>query len=594
MLSSPPHPTAPAPSAPRARGPLLLIALALAPLWLVGILDRGLWTPDEPREADMAWRMSWQQDRVLPQLAGTPFLEKPPLSYWMSAAAIRLWGDSPSAARAPGLLYALVTALAVGALALAMELELSAALIAALVAASALTVLRVTVWLAPDACLLAGCALALLGAWRGLTAPAGRAKLAGYTLLHLGAAIGFMAKSAPGWLVPALALLTLIVWERRWSELKRFELYAGLALQALIIGPWMIAVARSPHGSEALRTLFWNNVIGRFTQVAAPAGLDYTSGHQNTPGKYLLSLPVYLLPWTLVGAAALTRAWVAIRDRGPRGTAWRFAAAACIPFLIVLSLAATARDIYSAPALLGFGLLAGLWAADAQRAASRLDRIALAGTLALVLLLAISLALALALLAAAGAAGAALGTAAAIGVLLIAAAGLTCAVRALRGGALQQSVLWCYATYAATFCLAAGVAFPVIDRWQNLPALAARIHSDTTRASLALLDPDETTLAMLDHGLRTRFTVLSSAGGEPRPLVAAWLTAHGPEARVLVLLPGHAGGPVADLIGRFRPLPSPGDGVAAALSAAGTAVLAQRYELPQGRRYALLAPPPPH
>jgi hypothetical protein len=28
--------------------------------------------------------------------------------------------------------------------------------------------------------------------------------------MHLGAAVGFMAKSAPGWLVPALALLALI------------------------------------------------------------------------------------------------------------------------------------------------------------------------------------------------------------------------------------------------------------------------------------------------------------------------------------------------------------------------------------------------
>ena len=70
--------------------------------------------------------------------------------------------------------------------------------------------------------------------------------------MHAGAAIGFMAKSGPGWLVPALALLTLIVWERRWSELRRWELYAGLVLQALIIGPWLLAVARSAHGADAV------------------------------------------------------------------------------------------------------------------------------------------------------------------------------------------------------------------------------------------------------------------------------------------------------------------------------------------------------
>ena len=36
--------------------------------------------------------MSLQSERALPQLAGTPFLEKPPLTYWMSAAGVSLFG----------------------------------------------------------------------------------------------------------------------------------------------------------------------------------------------------------------------------------------------------------------------------------------------------------------------------------------------------------------------------------------------------------------------------------------------------------------------------------------------------------------------
>ena len=92
--------------------------VALAPLWLLGIFGRGLWTPDEPREADIAWRMTQQSDRSLPQLADIPFLEKPPLSYWMSAATLSVFGDSPAALRAPNLLYALISALAVAVLAL--------------------------------------------------------------------------------------------------------------------------------------------------------------------------------------------------------------------------------------------------------------------------------------------------------------------------------------------------------------------------------------------------------------------------------------------------------------------------------------------
>jgi len=585
-LISPPRPSAPV----RSTG--VLIVLALAPLWLIGIFGRGLWTPDEPREADIAWRMSLQSNRTLPELAGTPFLEKPPLSYWLSAGALSLLGDSAASARAPNLIYALGGALALGALALAMQADVAAAVIAALVAMSALTAYRVIVWLAPDACLLAGSALALLGAWCGYRGRAGAPKAAGYALMHLGAAIGFMAKSAPGWLVPALALLTLIAWERRWSELRRWELYAGFTLQLLIIGPWLLAVTHTAGGADALRTLFWHNIVGRFTRVASPAALDYTTGHRNFPGKYFIELPLYLLPWTPVAAAALVRGWQRARAADASSTPWRFALAASLPWLVVLSLSATARDIYVAPALLGFGLLAGLWAHAAQQGATRLDRLAVRGTRWLVGAIAWALAAALALLAAAGAGARPACLAAALGVIASAHFALRVGARAERAGALQRSLFWLYSGYAAALCVAGLAAFPIIDRWQDLPGLARRIRADTLQQPLALLNPDETTVAMLDHGSHTPFTIVTSRTGQAQRAVGDWLGTHGPEARVLVLLPGHAPGELTGFLASVHHSAPPGDGVAGELVAAGTAVLLERYELPQGRRYALLGAPP--
>ena len=578
----------------------MLIVLSLAPLWLVGIFGRGLWTPDEPREADIAWRMSLQSDRTLPQLAGRPFLEKPPLTYWMSAGALALWGDSGAAARVPNALYAVTAAVAIGALALAMQPGIGAAVIAALVAMSALTAFRASIWLAPDSCLLAGCALALLGAWRGYRTAPGPRKAAGYTLMHLGAAIGFMAKSAPGWLVPALALLTLIAWERRWSELRRWELYAGFALQALLIGPWLLAVVRSAQGADALRALFWHNLIGRFTRVAATAELDYTTGHRNFPGKYLLELPLYLLPWTLIVAAALVRAWQRAREPGPAGTPWRFALAASVPFLALLSLAATARDVYAAPAMLGFGLLSGLWVHDMRGESSGIEQLALRCSRWLVTAIAWALAGTLTIVAVAGAGPPVACAAAAAGVLAAAQLAMLRGARAQQADEVQRSVGWTYAGYAAALTLAALAALPVIDRWQDLPALARRIHADAARDSLALLDADETTIAILDRGLDTPFTLLSSgtdatraaAADGARHVVGAWLAAHGRDARVLVLLPGHAPGKLSRWLERFHRSAPPGDGVVGRLVASGVAALVQRYELPQGRRYALLGPPP--
>jgi 4-amino-4-deoxy-L-arabinose transferase-like glycosyltransferase len=410
--------------------------------------------------------------------------------------------------------------------------------------------------------------------------------------MHLGAAIGFMAKSAPGWLVPGLALITLIVWERRWSELRRWELYAGLALQGLIIGPWVLAVARTEHGADALRALFWNNVVGRFTRVAAPAALDYTTGHHNTAGKYLFELPLYLLPWTFVAAAALCRAWTRVREAGRPATAWRFAVASSLPFLALLSVAATARDIYAAPALLGLAVLTGLWAGDAQRSPTRLDQLAVTSTRVLAGALGGVLVAALAVLFASGAGAPFACLAAALAAAISTLAALMLATQSQHRGDLQRSLAWTYTGYAAALCFTALAALPVVDRWQDLPGLARRIHADCARQTLALLDPDETTIAMLDHGFDARFTILTTNAEAPRGAVTGWFSAHGREARVLVLMPGHAPGPLTHWLERFRAQHPDGDGIAGSLAASGSATLLRRYELPQGRRYALLGPPP--
>ena len=580
-------------SAPQSRsgayGWAVRILVALAPLWLLGSLDRGLWTPDEPREADIAWRMSQQSDRTLPELAGTPFLEKPPLSYWMSGAGIALFGNSPAAARSPNLLYAGVTAVAIGALAFTMAGS-TAAVVAALVAATTIIVFRVSVWLAPDAGLLAGCALALLGVYVGYTAPTSRRKLLGYCLMHVGAAMGFMAKSAPGWMAPVLALAAIIAWERRWSELLRWELYVGFLLQIAIIGPWILAVTHTAHGTDALLTLFWHNVMGRFTKISAPAALDYSSAHKNKAGKYFIELPVYLLPWTLLVVAALRRAWDRVRVAGPAGTPWRYALATTLPFLIVLSLAATARDIYAAPALLGFGVLVALWLTEVERQPTRLDAFALRATRWLVTLIGCGFA-AFAVVLAIATGGFAYLLAAGLA-LIVCFAAMSRSASAQRRGDPRSSFGWIYASYVTALCVTGIATFPSIDRSHDLGEIAQRIHADSGDDELALLMPDETTLAMLDHGLRMRFTVLDPDNqNTPEQLVHHWFNTHGSSARVLVLLPGHAAGDLTRLLERFHPVKPADDGLAAELKSQGIASIWRRYELSQGRRYALLGPP---
>src|SRR5580704_15097628 len=228
------------------------LGLALLLAWCVGMFGRGYWTPDEPREADIAWRMSWQADKAVPLLAGEPFCEKPPLTYWLAAMPIGLLGEQAWIARLPNLLYALIAALGVGLLA-----SRSAGRFAGLVAAACISTFllsyQVAIWLATDAPLLAAVSAALLGAYVGFYASAGKERLRGYLLMHTALAVGFLSKSAAAWMVPALTLVTLAIWERRSRELLRWEVYVGLILQALIVLPWVWLVYTGANGAEHLR-----------------------------------------------------------------------------------------------------------------------------------------------------------------------------------------------------------------------------------------------------------------------------------------------------------------------------------------------------
>jgi 4-amino-4-deoxy-L-arabinose transferase-like glycosyltransferase len=402
--------------------------------------------------------------------------------------------------------------------------------------------------------------------------------------MHAALAVGFLSKSAVAWMVPALALLVLVVWERRWRELARWELYAGLVLQALVILTWVAAVYRGPDGVEHLKVFFWNNLAGRFAHVDAPQGLQYATGHRNSPGKYLLELPLYLWPWTLLAAAALRRAWQALRAGDAREKRpVRFALATALPSLALLSVAATARNIYLAPALPGFALLLGWWAS--LEAHDRWDVRALRGTAYLLLI---------AMLVFAGVGAVLIAPSAPAGSLAIAALGLlVAAVLAIRADSAarhdrtQHAQLALLLAYCVLLIVPAWPLYREVDAWQELRSIAQAIESDGRGRPLILMAPDETTQAVIDMYARSEVVLV------PGPLGATALAdlrerlAREPDALVVTLLPGR------ELVGalrasaeRFKPQ-ALDDELPTWIAASGLKI-AHRYALPNGRRYALL------
>ena len=466
----------------------LLAAFALLGLaWCLLLFGRSYWTPDEPREAALAASVA-HDPAPLPSLAGQLFAEKPPLTYWLAGASQRAFGATPAATRLPLLAAALVSLLAVMSLARSLA-GVRVAWVAGLLCASAELFLQVGVWLDTDALLLAGVCVALAGMHVGISARTGGARLRGYLVMHAGLTLAFFGKNLAAWMVPVLAFLAYVAWEKRWRELFCREFWLGALLPIACIGAWVARVAAMPGGDAALRVLFYNNLVGRALAVHGPAAIDYASGHPNWPGKYFAELPLYLLPWAPLSLYGL---WRALRNS--RVPAWRFALCAALPGLVLLSFAATARGIYAAPCVPGFALLAVLaWREAAPPAGARAAPAARGLRIALALC---ALCIALVALALLGLTLYLARTALAPVQLASIVSVLGCLVAlvvAFRPALPRLLLAWC-------LLLSAGAWAPVaaFDRTQDLSLLAGRILARTGDHPLVLWEPDETTLAMAE------------------------------------------------------------------------------------------------
>jgi 4-amino-4-deoxy-L-arabinose transferase-like glycosyltransferase len=584
-----------------ARRELWAVACALALLWGVGLFGRTYWTPDEPREAALAASMS-AHPAALPALAGVPFAEKPPLSYWLAGAAMRLGGaamrgPAPAAARLPQLAYALLGFLAVAALARALG---AAGRVAGLLFVSAELVYQVQIWLDTDALLLGGVCVALAGMYAGLSAATGAARLRGYLLMHAGLTLAFFGKNFAAWLVPVLCFIGFIAWERRGRELLRWELYVGALLPASCIGLWVLAVASRPDGAHLLHILFWNNLVGRALPVAAEAQYSYSTGHPNWPGKYLVELLPDLLPWSAVAVAGLCAAWRHACRPGARRAAWRFALCAAVPGLLVLSLATTARSIYAAPCMAGFALLMALWAAERRSADGGVPR---PGTLWVLRITALLLALpALAVLAITVALQWTVQRAGAAPFLLSALTALAVAVWSLRRVAsptvpVPRALTGMGIAWALLLSLGALSVFGAMNRTQDIQSLALRVARAAGTHPILLWHADETTLAWAQLYLpQDRWTAIDAL----QSLAAAELHQRlraAPDTAVVSLIagPGWSEAAWRDYLRGAAPMPAsapvrqPAEAAAAAaaepvLSDAGLEAV-QRVQRPGGRGY---------
>ncbi len=244
----------------------------------------GLWEPDEARYAEIAREMLSSGNFLVPHLNYVPYIEKPPLLYWMTSLAFHFLGTNEFAARLVPALSALGGVIATywfGRRAFDHRRGLLAAAI--LITSPIYTVMaQVLITDMLLTVLLTVAFFSLFLQWR----EGGRWWLA----IYPAAGLAVLTKGPVGVILPGLAGL-LFLWRQGElrAGLKKFHLVAGALIIAAVVLPWFVAIAIRQPGF----------IDFYFVREHFRRAFVSTYSHGEPFYFYLPVLLVGLLPWSI-------------------------------------------------------------------------------------------------------------------------------------------------------------------------------------------------------------------------------------------------------------------------------------------------------
>ncbi|MGE8412728.1 MAG: ArnT family glycosyltransferase [Pseudomonas sp.] len=276
--------------------PLLFLLACL--LFFFALGNHELQGSTETRVAGIAMQMHLDDDWVTPRLFGTPFLEKPPLSLWLDASAIRAFGGTPLAVRLASAFAGLFSVMLLYGLLRRFGRPAGVALMAGLMLATMASYWSNVRGVGEDALLSLGVTLALLGFYQAHRRqvehqPAPLAWLA----FAAGIAIATLSKGVLGLAMPGVVIFAYLLVDsllNRRLALGHWLRPALLTLLGLVPLAIWLALLYQRGGADALAEVLLTNSIGRF------GGSFVEAGHYEPFYYYLAKLPQAFLPWNIL------------------------------------------------------------------------------------------------------------------------------------------------------------------------------------------------------------------------------------------------------------------------------------------------------
>jgi 4-amino-4-deoxy-L-arabinose transferase-like glycosyltransferase len=336
-------------------GFLIIIVAYLVP----GLVGHDPWKQDETYIFGMIHHLLDTGDWVVPMVAGEPFMEKPPLYYWVAAGFAWLfssWLPLHDGARLATGFFMTVTCGALGWTARHWWGH-GYGRFGVLALIGCLGIVLYGHLMLADIPLLTGFAIAACGFALARSRP-----LSGGLLLGTGVAVGFLAKGvlAPG--VLGLTAVLLPACFQNWRDRSYFHALV-IALLAALPGLLIWPIALYFRSPSLFMDWFWLNNIGRFLGFSVPL-----LGAPHKQGYWIQTIPWFTFPALPLALTTLWHQRRTLLSNAPM----QFSIVLFSVLMTVLGLSASARPNYALPLLLPICLLA---APAAVTLSSRVDHL---------------------------------------------------------------------------------------------------------------------------------------------------------------------------------------------------------------------------
>jgi 4-amino-4-deoxy-L-arabinose transferase-like glycosyltransferase len=252
-------------------------------IYITPLGTHGLFEPDEGRYAEIPREMIESGDYITPKLNYVKYFEKPVLTYWMSAASFKIFGENEFAARLPSALCALLGIAVVWGLGTRIFGRRTGVLSAVMLGTSLLYFAIGTITLTDMPV-----SLFITAAMAAFYFGALSADRRWYLLCYAAMALAVLTKGLIGVVLPAGIVFWYVVFTKKWRLIPHFLYVPGILLFFAISVPWFYLVCK--ENPDFFRFFFIQEHFQRYAT---------TMHNRYEPFWFFLSLmPAAVMPWT--------------------------------------------------------------------------------------------------------------------------------------------------------------------------------------------------------------------------------------------------------------------------------------------------------